>query len=192
MADEPPYYPMPTESLLHPSPELARIQMECPVTRVTTWSGMQPWLVTGYDNVRTLLADPRVSAVDSHPAFPYASRATQYTREAFPTFLEMDAPDHGFYRLMVAGDFSVSRSESRRAEILQTVDDALDDLLSLEPPVNFVEEFALVVPSTMIAIMLGVPQTDHKLFQTLTHTMTSGRSTQAELEVASKEMRDYL
>jgi cytochrome P450 len=192
MVPEPAYYPMASENPLDPPPELVRVQRECPVTRVRTWDEKQPWLVTGFDNVRALLSDPRVSAVDSHPAFPHVSRATEYTRVEFPTFLQMDAPEHGFYRLMVAGDFSVSKSESRRAEILATVDAAIDELLRLEPPVNFVEQFAMVVPSTMIAMMLGVPQTDHALFQRLTHTMTSGRSTAAELKLAMQEMRDYL
>jgi cytochrome P450 len=192
MADEPLYYPIASQNPLHPATELSAIQSECPVSRVRIWNGMEPWLITGYDNVRAILTHPGVSAVDRDPAYPHTSLAAQYTRTEFPTFLQMDAPEHTFYRLMVAGEFSVARSQSRRAEILEMVDRAIDDLLHLEPPVNFIEEFALVVPSTMIAMLLGVPQTDHSFFQTRSHTLTSGRSTEEDVRIATQEMREYL
>jgi cytochrome P450 len=57
------------------------------------------------------------------------------------------------------------------------VKDAVESLLQLTPPVDFIEEFALVVPSMLIARILGVPYEDHKFFQSRSHTFTSNHST---------------
>ena len=104
----------------------------------------------------------------------------------------MDAPDHVFYRRMVAGAFTKARTEASRAEITELVDEALDEMLAMQPPVNFVEAFALVVPSRMIAKLLGVPYADHGFFQSRSHSLTSGLSTTQELATATAEMREYL
>ena len=34
---------------------------DAPLSRVRIWDGSTPWLITGYDAVRTLFSDPRVS-----------------------------------------------------------------------------------------------------------------------------------
>jgi cytochrome P450 len=192
MTEDLPFYPMPSESRLHPAARLAELQARCPVTRVRIWNDMHPWLFTRYDDVRAILGDPRVSADSSAPGYPSTSLAVAQTRDEFPTFLQMDAPDHIFYRRMVAGAFTTARAEAYRAEITGLVDEALDELLAMRPPVNFVEAFALVVPSRMIAKLLGVPYADHGFFQSRTHTLTSGQSTAQELATATTEMREYL
>jgi cytochrome P450 len=192
MSEDLPFYPMPSESRLHPAASLSELQTRCPVTRVRIWNDMRPWLFTRYDDVSAILSDPRVSADSSAVGYPPTSLATVETRNEFPTFLQMDAPDHIFYRRMVAGAFTTPHAEAHRAEITELVDDALDELLAMQPPVNFVEAFALVVPSRMIAKLLGVPYADHGFFQSRSHTLTSGLSTPQELATASAEMREYL
>jgi len=191
MTEDLPFYPMPSESRLHPPPRLAELQAKCPVTRVRIWNDMQPWLFTRYDDVCAILRDPRASADSSAAGYPSTSLAVAQTRTAFPTFLAMDAPDHLFYRRMVAGWFTTARTEARRAEITELVDEALDELLAMQPPVNFVEAFALVVPSRMIAKLLGVPYADQEFFSR-SHTLTSGLSTAEEVATATAEMREYL
>jgi cytochrome P450 len=192
MTEDLPFYPMPSESRLHLAARLAELQARCPVTRVRIWNGMQPWLFTRYDDVCAILGDPRVSADSSAPGYPSTSLAVAQTRNEFPTFLQMDAPDHVFYRRMVAGAFTTARAEAHRAEITELVDEAFDELLAMQPPVNFVEAFALVVPSRMIAKLLGVPYAGHEFFQSRSHTLTSGLSTPDQVATATAEMREYL
>ena len=191
MTEDLQFYPMPSESRLHPAARLAELQAKCPATRVQIWNDMQPWLFTRYDDC-TILRDPRLSADSSAPGYPNTSLATQQTRDAFPTFLQMDAPNHVFYRRMVAGAFTKARTEASRAEITRHVDEALDEMLAMQPPVNFIDAFALVVPSRMIAKLLGVPYADHGFFQSRSHSLTSGLSTTQEVATATAEMREYL
>src|SRR6266545_928401 len=129
--DELPFYPPPRESGLHPSEDLVSIQAESPLTPVRIWSGQDAWLFTRHADVRAILSDPHVSADSSLPGYPSTSLAVAQTREEFPTFLQMDAPDHPFLRRMVTSDFSVKASESRRAETAQIVAEAIRSLLKL-------------------------------------------------------------
>ena len=51
-----PAYPFPRPSALDPSPDYARLRATCPVASVTMPSGDQGYLVTTYDDVRTVLS----------------------------------------------------------------------------------------------------------------------------------------
>src|SRR6266496_3079167 len=99
--DELPFYPMPRSSALDPVSELANLQeLSSPAVPVRIWSGQTAWLFTRHAAVREILSDPRVSANSDLPGYPSTSLAVAQTREEFPTFLQMDAPDHQFYRRM--------------------------------------------------------------------------------------------
>src|SRR5262245_3565732 len=66
-----------------------------PVVRVRMRSGQPVWLITRYDDVRAILADPRVSADDSRAGYPRFGERPSFLP---PTFLHMDAPDHTMFR----------------------------------------------------------------------------------------------
>jgi cytochrome P450 len=187
-----PQYPMARQCPLHPAEQLAALQASEPIAKVRLWNDLEAWLVTRHADVRTILCDPRISANSEKPGYPQVSAATAETRGQFPTFLQMDSPEHQFYRRMLAGDFTVKSVEARRAEIVEIVVDAIDALLQMEPPVDFIEAFALVVPSTVISRMLGVPYADHDFFQSRSRTLVSGHTTTEQAQLATQEMRDYL
>ena len=42
--------------------------------RVRIWDGSTPWLVTGYDAIRSLFADGRASVDDRKPGYPHWKR----------------------------------------------------------------------------------------------------------------------
>jgi cytochrome P450 len=191
-ANDPPFYPMPRSCGLHPSKALADLQALSPLTKVQIWNKESAWLVTRYAEVRELLADPRLSVNSELQGYPTANFAAAQMREEFPTFLQMDAPEHQRLRRMVAADFSPKASEAWRSETEEVVKDAIESLLQLTPPVDFIEEFALVIPSMLIARILGVPYEDHKFFESRSHTFTSNHSTPEEIQVATVEMREYL
>jgi len=44
-----------------PPPEVMALAEARPLSRVKIWDGSTPWLITGYDEVRTLFSDSRVS-----------------------------------------------------------------------------------------------------------------------------------
>ena len=54
-----------------PPPEVMKLAEARPLSRVKIWDGSTPWLITGYEEVRTLFSDSRVSVDDRRPGFPH-------------------------------------------------------------------------------------------------------------------------
>lgn len=144
-----------------------------PVTQVTLPTGRPAWLVTRYDDVRSILSDPRVSADSRLPGFPhYADIAKRPDEER--ALLRMDPPEHTVIRRMIAPNFIVKRMEALRPRIQRLVDDTIDHMLTLPQPVDLVKEFALPIPSTVLSWILGVHAEDAPFFNNASEEILGG------------------
>jgi cytochrome P450 len=172
----PPEYPMQRAAKcpFDPPPSLKALQEEGPIARVSLADGQTPWLVTGYDDQRKVLSDPRVSSDTASPGYPNAAvkQDYEYGEQQAPQgqqpkigFILMDDPEHARLRRMVTAPFAIKRSEARRPAIQRIVDDAIDAMLAGPNPTDLVEAFALPIPSLVISELLGVPYGDHDFFQ---------------------------
>lgn len=104
----------------------------------------------------------------------------------------MDDPEHARLRRMVTAPFAIKRVEALRPAVQKIVDDLIDDMLAGPNPADLVEAFALPVPSLVICALLGVPYTDHDLFQGHSRNLIS-RSVPPEQRGASfQALHDYL
>src|SRR5581483_4624584 len=75
---------------------------------------------------------------------------------------------------MMTSQFTFRRAEAMRPQIQDIVDQYLGAMIDNGPPADIVREFALPVPSLVIALLLGVPPEDLGLFQ---HNTTIGLDT---------------
>ena len=57
-------FPLPRQRPMDPPDDYARLGETQPVRRVMQWNGAPAWFITGYANVRAMLADPRTTATD--------------------------------------------------------------------------------------------------------------------------------
>jgi cytochrome P450 len=159
---------------------------------VRLWDGSHPWLVTGYDDQRAVLADRRFSADVTRPGYPHVTASSAARRRRSRTFISMDDPEHSTYRKMLTGTFMIKRVEALRPRIQGIVDDLIDAMLAGTPPADLVTAFALPVPSLVICELLGVPYADHGFFQRCSRTLVSTRSTPQDAVAAADELKDYL
>lgn len=187
-----PAFPMKRDCPFDPPPELSRIQAESPVSRVRLWDGSHPWLITGYDDMRGVLADRRFSADVTRPGYPHVTAASEARRKRSRSFISMDEPEHGTYRKMLTSTFMIKKVESLRPRIQAIVDGLIDTMLDGTPPADLVAEFALPVPSLVICELLGVPYADHDFFQKCSRILVSTRSTPEQATVAADALKDYL
>jgi cytochrome P450 len=133
-----------------------------PVVRVTLPSGKPVWLITRYDDVRSILSDPRASSDTRNPGYPTLGYSPSPERRSL---LNMDPPDHTALRRLLSKNFLGKRVESMRADIQALVDSKIDTILATpERRVELVQSFALPVPSTVLSWILGVRQTDIPFF----------------------------
>lgn len=191
---DPPAWPMSKSARcpFDPPADLRRIAATSPLSRVRLWDGSTPWLVTGFDEVRTLLGDPRVSANSLAPGFPHSDAAFKERFQRSVTFLNMDHEAHVRIRRMVTRPFAIKQVESMRPRIQEITDDLIDGLLAGPQPADLVQELALPLPSTVISDLLGVPQSEHKFFQDTNAILVDRNATQQQVAEAVDELTGFL
>ncbi|MGB6208041.1 cytochrome P450 [Mycobacterium sp.] len=144
---------------LAPPPEFARWRDE-PGLRRAMWLGRPTWVVSRYQDIRAALVDPRLSADTISSAIKPSSD------EGTPViFARIDDPEHHRLRRMMTSQFTFRRTEAMRPQIQEMVDEYLGRMIDKGPPADIVRDFALPVPSLVIALLLGVPPEDLGLFQ---------------------------
>jgi cytochrome P450 len=193
MTQDAPAFPMPRQCPFKAPPGYAEAQARPGLTRVTMWDGSTAWLASRHEDVKQILRDRRFSAVPSKPGYPFVSEAIRsLLLGEEPTFVSMDAPQHTKYRRMLAPEFTVQRIEALRPRIQHIVDDLIDEMIGKEPPTDFVEAFALAVPSLAISELLGVPYQDHDFFQKRARDRMNLSAGPEVPLIAGREIAEYL
>jgi cytochrome P450 len=126
------------------------------------WQGRPTWVVSRYQDIRSCLVDPRLSADTIKPRL-----RARGVDDALPViFARIDDPEHNRLRRMMTRDFTLRRVDAMRPQIQELVDRFLDTMTGNGPPADLVRDFALPVPSLVISLLLGVPYGDHEFFHT--------------------------
>jgi cytochrome P450 len=74
-----------------------------------------------------------------------------------PSMLTTDAPDHTRYRKLVSRAFSAKAVAGLRTRTEEIAAGLLDDLAAKGPAVDLIDDYASLLPATVIAEMLGAP-----------------------------------
>ncbi|MEU4431835.1 cytochrome P450 [Nocardia rhamnosiphila] len=184
-------YPFGEPVRLDMDPLFTKLRREEPVCRVELPYGGEGWLVTRYEDVKLVLADPRFS------------RAATVGREDLPratpapvrpdSLLSMDPPEHSRLRKLVAKAFTGRRVAELRPRTRAIVDEKLTALEQAGAPADLVEGFALPLPVTVICEMLGVPPRDQHRFRDFSDAILSTTAyTREQIESARDSLETYL
>ncbi|RNG34163.1 cytochrome P450 [Streptomyces botrytidirepellens] len=165
MNEMPPVQGLPTHRSCpyDPPDDYTRLRAERPVVPIVYPDGNQGWLLSRYEDVKTLLTDPRFSSERSRSA----RTRHRDTKPAMPpgAFISMDPPEHTRYRRLVSGRFTTRKMRELEPRVEAYARQFLDRMEEKGGPVDLVEEYALPIPSLVISDLLGVPSGSRADFQ---------------------------
>ncbi|NUR89941.1 MAG: cytochrome P450 [Nonomuraea sp.] len=137
------------------------------VHRVRTRVGHEAWLVTGYEEVRALIDDPRLGR--SHREPDTAARTGDSALFGGPMGdFETEHADHARMRAQLQPHFSPKRMRALRPRVEELAEGLLDDLAADGPPADLQAAVATPLPILVICELLGVPYEDREQFRAWT------------------------
>ncbi|MFH8568376.1 cytochrome P450 [Streptomyces sp. NPDC017993] len=149
------------------------------VHRITGPDGQPAWLVTRYDDVRSALADPRLS-LDKRHATQGSYRGFSLPPALEANLLNMDPPDHTRVRRLVARAFTTRRVEALREPIGRTAEELLD-AMEARGRADVIAAYAGPLPIVVICDLLGVPEGARRDFRAWTDALISPDPTRPHL-----------
>jgi cytochrome P450 len=154
-----------------PVPELAALREDEGVRKLDFGGGIHAWLVTRFEDVRTVLSEPgrfsnALQAKMQSEGLDDATAAELAASQA-GNLLTLDPPEHERLRRLLTPEFTMRRIGRLEPRITEIVADHLDAMERKGPPADLVADFAMPIPSLVICELLGVPYADRAEFQEL-------------------------
>ncbi|KAF2150809.1 cytochrome P450 [Myriangium duriaei CBS 260.36] len=157
----PPSFPFPRAHTFEPPTENIKLREQCPVSQVELYDGSKAWIVMKHQECCDVLSSNKLSADRRHAGYPEIHGGGHKAKEARPTFVNLDDPDHKSQRDMIQAAFDPEAVRKLRPMMQNIVDRNIDKLVQKgkdSQPVDFMANFANLVPTEVIFEMLGVPK----------------------------------
>lgn len=184
-----------------PNRTYAALHDSCPTFY---WEEQKQWFFTGYDHVNALLRDRRFGRQILHIAtreelgMPEPAEHTRHFDKAEEhSLLEIEPPEHTRLRTLVNRAF-VSRHVDKMTPEITELANRLIDGFERDGKTELLSTFADIIPVTMIARMIGIPEEMGPQLLKWSHDyvgMYMFKRTRADEEAAdrsAKEFADYV
>jgi cytochrome P450 len=150
------------ERPLDPPAIFGQLRAEQPIAPMTFPDGARGWVVTGYEQARTILSDPRFSSKGAlkHLAFASDLAADFDLEKDLPPgqFEHMDPPDHTRYRKLLTGEFTLRRMKALVPSIERIAAERVAAMRAKGQPADLVRDFAVPMSAQVICELLGIPE----------------------------------
>ena len=190
-----PRFPFEAAAALEPPAEWAEFREKCPVAHVALASGDEAALITRYDDVKSVLSDPRFTrptAADNAARVADTESGGVFNSE-MASVLPQHGEDHLTWRRMIGKWFTAKRMNALRPGMAAMAEQLIDEMVAKGAPGDLKAGVAFPLPVWVICDMLGVPDTDRDRFAHWSDVMLSmTRYTQAEFDAAQAEFGRYM
>jgi cytochrome P450 len=161
----------------------AELREKGPVVYSPAYGGH--WIVTRYEEAHQVLRDP-----GTFSSYPNNLVDLGQGQPQLP--LELDPPQHGYYRNALQPLFSAQRMHELEPSIRQVVSDLIDGFAG-KGKAEFIADFAHEVPARVFLTLMGWPVSDGPMFTEMTDIALTGipggtaeESDRARAEAAAK------
>ncbi|MFI9845974.1 cytochrome P450 [Nonomuraea sp. NPDC051941] len=188
-------YPIPSEAALEPPAEWADLRGKCPVARVTLPSGDEATLLTRYEDVKQVLADPRFTRLLNAP--DAARLSANDDGGLFSSEMAAIIPDsgepHQRWRRLVGKYFTAKRMAALRPAMAQIAEQLIDEMVEHGAPGDLKASLGFPLPVYVICDLLGVPASDRDRFAHWSDSLLNlTKFTQAETDASQAEFIQYM
>jgi cytochrome P450 len=182
--------------LAEPHAYLAKLRSETPIVRARGPEGREFFVVTSYRLIEEITKRIDDFSNDiAHLLFaggsasPEVVEALQQDAMRPGMLLITDDPEHKRYRALVNAVFAQGRIAHLAPNIERVVDDLIDDFIE-DGECDFVNQFAVLLPTYMIADILGLQRQDYPLVRKWSDATIGivSRMGSAEEELAAANM----
>ncbi|GGT36593.1 cytochrome P450 [Streptomyces chromofuscus] len=193
--EQPLTYPMYGRTALAAPEAWERLRQRCPVARVTLPSGDEATLLTRYDDVRQVLADPRFGRL---PTADGAARIAENESGGvfggeMATAVPQRGERHQRWRRTVGRWFTARRMNALRPGIEAMAGRLVEEMREHGHPADLRAHLAFPLPVRVICKLLGVPDADRDRFAHWSDTLLNlTRYTQEEIDTAQADFTAYM
>jgi cytochrome P450 len=153
--------------LANPYPFYKNLRETAPIFFYEPWN---KWILTRYEDINFLLRDKRLGRIIDHTLKPEKRKPRNEIEAAYEvsrdgSLMEIEPPDHTRIKDVFHQTFTPKRVRELSSKIHALCNRLVDDLLKRETKqIDLIANFAEIIPVTVIADLLGIPQQDrHKL-----------------------------
>jgi cytochrome P450 len=172
-------------------------------------NGARAYLVTGFEEARAVLADPRFSAdkvryreatgLQPHEVAEMAAAAERgepiapavQTRED-GMFVFMDPPEHTRLRRLLTGQFTVRRMKALESRVTEIAVEHIEAMRAAGTAADLVPAYALPLPSLVICELLGVDYGDRATFQENTSVALNADASDEDRADAGAQLHGFI
>jgi cytochrome P450 len=151
-----------------PVVRLGELREQSPVAKLTSFLGMNVWIVTGEPEGRQVLSDTTSYSTDIRPFMGLRGSTTDGDIGGLGF---TDPPEHTRLRKLLTPEFTMRRLERLRPRIADIVESQLDQVAAEAAAnggvVDLVPTFAFPIPFLVICELLGLPDEDREVFRQL-------------------------
>jgi cytochrome P450 len=167
----------------------ARLREDGGVHRAVMAEGLPVWVISRHEDVKALLADPRLSmnartAGRGYPGFGFPTALNEH-------LLNVDAADHARIKRLISKAFTPRRVDALRERVAQTTHTLLD-AMAPRGHSDLLTDLAVPLPVEVISDILGIPAHDGAAFRSFTATlMDPSDQSRARRPRVIEEMHDF-
>jgi cytochrome P450 len=152
--------PFATDVVRDPYPAYAELHAGPRVVHQPRWD---MWVLSRHADVRAALRDHRFSSADG----------VTFLRAPLPMMLTQDPPDHERLRRIVGREFAPRDIHRFRPDVERFVREGLDEMTGSDTA-DLVDHIAMPVPIRVMAMILGVPESDLPELRVMSDDLVQG------------------
>ncbi|MGW0522116.1 cytochrome P450 [Crossiella sp. NPDC003009] len=184
-----PRLPLGPPNTMGPPVEFPRLRRECPVVRVAM-PPVEAWFVTRYQDVRTVLADPRLVRPTIQDVVLDDAEAPAGPH--LVTMMELDGPRHLALSRCVREAFGIRAVRRLLPRIRAVADELLDQVEAAGQPGDLVTGYAEPFPLRLVCELVGIPYADRDYFLPLADSALGAVVTLEDGRSSTPALLDYM